>query len=125
MIALTESGRRKTVLVVEDDVQASGGMKRLLEHYGCEVVVAGSVAEGLKGLAGKPDFVFLDLGLPDGEGTRVLERVRAEGLASRVIVMSGLKERVALWRAASLKPEAMLSKPVDFLRVLELMRAAA
>lgn len=112
-------------LIVEDDVTACTGLKRLLEHYGYQVEHAGTVADGLKGLEGKPDFVFLDLALPDGEGTRVLERVRMANMSSRVIVVSGTTEEGLLWRAKSLKPDAMLSKPLDFLRVLELMKPAA
>jgi DNA-binding response OmpR family regulator len=114
------------VLIVEDDASAYAGLRRLLEHYGCEVDYAGTVADGLKRLAeGPPEYVFLDLALPDGEGTRVLERVRMGNLPSRVIIVSGTTEQGLLWRAKSLRPDAMLTKPVDFLRVLELMKPAA
>src|SRR5215217_375958 len=113
----TMGSKRRSVLIVEDDVQASASLRRLLEHYGCEVKEAGTVAEGIEGLAGAPEFVFLDLELPDGDGTRVLGRVRMGGMASRVIVVSAVKERGALWRTEALHPEAMLEKPLDFMRV--------
>lgn len=116
---------RTKVLIVEDDASACAGLKRLLEHYGCEVDSVGTVADGLKRLEGRPDYVFLDLVLPDGEGTRVLERVRMANLPSQVIVVSGSTEQGLLWRAKSLQPAAMLPKPLDFLRVLELMKPAA
>jgi hypothetical protein len=46
-------------------------------------------------------------------------------LSSRVIVVSGASEPGLLWRAKSLRPDAILTKPLDFLRVLELMNPAA
>jgi CheY-like chemotaxis protein len=116
---------RKSVLIVEDDASACIGLKRLLEHYGCEVAHVGTVADGLKGLADNPDYVFLDLMLPDGEGTRVLERVRMANLPSRVFVVSATTEQGVLWRTKALKPDALLPKPLDFLRVLELMKPVA
>jgi CheY-like chemotaxis protein len=125
MAVATVAAKRKKVLVVEDDDAAFNGLKRLLEHYGCEVERAGTVAEAIEQLEHGPDFVFLDLMLPDGEGTRVLERIRMGNLPARVIVVTGATERGLLWRAKSLQPEAMLPKPLDFLQVLELMRPAA
>jgi DNA-binding response OmpR family regulator len=120
-----QTEQRTRVLIVEDDASAYAGLRRLLEHYGCEVDYAGTVAEGLKRLDEGPEYVFLDLALPDGEGTRVLERVRMGNLPSRVIIVSGTVEQGVLWRVKSLKPDAVLTKPVDFLRVLELMKPAA
>ncbi|HZZ43502.1 MAG TPA: response regulator [Tepidisphaeraceae bacterium] len=120
-----EAEQSRKVLIVEDDVLSYTGLKRLLEHYGCEVDHAGTVADGIKQLEGEPEFVFLDLMLPDGEGTRVLERVRMGNMASRVIVVSGITEPGMLWRVKALQPEAMLQKPVDFLKILELMKPAA
>jgi hypothetical protein len=48
-----------------------------------------------------------------------------ENLRSRVIVVSGSTEPGLLWRAKALQPAAVLPKPLDFLRVLELMKPAA
>jgi DNA-binding NarL/FixJ family response regulator len=119
------ASKRKRVLIVEDDPCAAKGLRRLLEHYECDVTDAGTVADGIKGLEAGPEVVFLDLLLPDGEGTRVLERVRMTRAACRVIVVSGVSEPGMLWRAKALRPDAMLPKPVDFMRVLELLRPAA
>src|SRR5436309_2052593 len=113
---------RMTVLVVDDDVQAVAGMRRLLEHYGYEVSEAGTVGGGVRGLAKRPAFVFLDLELPDGEGAEVLREVRRRGMPSRVVIVSGTSDRGAWVKAAALRPDAMLTKPVDFMRVLELMK---
>lgn len=121
---MTEVGRTK-VLVVEDDAQTYKGWQRLLEHYGCDVRHAATVADGLKGLDGQPEYVLLDLGLPDGEGTAVLERVRMSGHPCRVFVVSAITERAKLLKAKSLRPDAMLAKPVDFMTILELMKPAA
>ncbi len=56
-----------------------------------DVVQADSLHGALAGLAAHPDtaLVLLDLILPDGEGTSVLERVRATQPAVPVVVVSG------------------------------------
>lgn len=123
MAAQGSVGRK--VLIVEDDAGTSQTLKRLLEHYGCEVEAAATVTEAMEMVKGEPEFVFLDLKLPDGDGVSVLEHVRHRNLATRVIIVTGESEPARLRRARSLMPEAMLSKPVDFMRILELMRPAA
>lgn len=124
-MAGAKASQRKKVLIVEDDFTTYTGLRRLLEHYGCQVDYAGTVADALMCLEDEPEFVFLDLALPDGEGTRVLERVRMTNLAARVIVVSGVTEQGVLWRAKALNPDAMLPKPLDFMDVLALMQPAA
>jgi two-component system, response regulator RegA len=116
---------RKKVLVVEDDACTYKGLERLLEHYGCDVRHAGTVAEGLRGLDEFPEYIFLDIMLPDGEGTRILERVRMSGSSSRVIVVSAMADRAKWLKVKSLRPDAVLPKPVDFMSILELMKPAA
>lgn len=114
------------VLVVEDDSGTYVGLRRLLEHYGCAVDHAGTVADAIRRVdGGGPQYVLLDLNLPDGEGVGVLEHVRRRDLPARVIVVTGTEDRALLARTRSLKPEAVLRKPVNFMQILELMRPAA
>ena len=71
-------------------------------HPGIEVVAqAGSVSgcRALGGVLGSVDVALLDLGLPDGRGTELLEVLRAANPSVRVLFLSasiesGMQERV-------------------------------
>jgi DNA-binding NarL/FixJ family response regulator len=61
----------------------------------------------------EPDFLILDLRLPDGDGEAVLEAVKDAGLKTRVIVCSGAADPLRLLRLRELKPDLTLVKPID------------
>jgi two-component system, OmpR family, response regulator MprA len=73
------SGRPR-VLVVEDDVDIAGVLRRSLDKEGYEVRIAGD-GESALDAAGlfEPDAVVLDLGLPRLDGVEVCRRLRADG----------------------------------------------
>ena len=73
------SGRPR-VLVVEDDTDIAGVLRRSLDKEGYDVRVAGD-GEAALDEAGvfEPDAVVLDLGLPRLDGVEVCRRLRDEG----------------------------------------------
>jgi DNA-binding response OmpR family regulator len=109
---------KRRVLVVEDDRATSHALRQLLRHHGFEVLTAATVAEGLGLAAAEPDFILLDLMLPDGDGSQVLQLVRERGLRSRVAVVTGSMDPERLSRVRALNPSSLLQKPVDFLEIL-------
>jgi DNA-binding response OmpR family regulator len=68
------------VLVVEDDADIAGVLRRSLDKEGYEVRVAGDGPAALSesGLF-EPDAVVLDLGLPRLDGVEVCRRLREDG----------------------------------------------
>lgn len=66
------------VLIIEDDPRIRPLLMRSLDERGHAVT---SAATGMQGLAmavdNRPDLVILDLGLPDVDGTQVLQMLRA------------------------------------------------
>src|ERR1700761_561308 len=67
-----------SVLVVDDEVQIRRFLRTGLELDGFQVHEAETGAEALRTATLKPsDLVILDLGLPDVDGSEVLERLRA------------------------------------------------
>jgi DNA-binding response OmpR family regulator len=68
------------VLVVEDDADIAGVLRRSLDKEGYDVRVAGD-GESALDQAGvfEPDAVVLDLGLPRIDGVEVCRRLREEG----------------------------------------------
>ena len=63
-----------TVLVVDDDPDIVLGLQDLLDHDGYQVGIARTCAEAIS-LARRHHYnaVLLDLGLPDGDGSGVLQ----------------------------------------------------
>ncbi|HEX3159412.1 MAG TPA: response regulator [Gemmatimonadaceae bacterium] len=79
----------KRILVVEDNADLAGGLRRNLEHEGHRVSVAATAADALAcARLEVPDLVVLDLGLPDRDGYHVLEQLRATGCQSPVLILS-------------------------------------
>jgi DNA-binding response OmpR family regulator len=75
-----------TILLLEDDPVLGTFLADNLAADGYEPIVAETLRDGLRELAYKrPDLAVVDLGLPDGSGLELIERVRAaDGLVSRL-----------------------------------------
>src|SRR5829696_3263090 len=88
---------RARLLIVEDDAATSRFLADNLAADGFDVVTATAAGEGVRAVESRsPALVLLDLGLEDGDGLAVLDRVRtSDGLSSRidpavpVVVLSG------------------------------------
>jgi PAS domain S-box-containing protein len=103
------------VLVVEDDPVLLDVTARLLEGAGYEVYRAASVAEALSAIAGSvPALVLLDLWLPDGDGLKVVRRVREEPSTRDVpiVAVSARATPAEVERALAVGCDAHLAKPV-------------
>jgi two-component system KDP operon response regulator KdpE len=80
--------RAARILLVDDEVAIQRALAPLLRSRGYDVDVAGTGANALR-MAEQlpPDLVVLDLGLPDIEGTKVCQSLRA-GSSMPIIVLS-------------------------------------
>jgi len=78
-----------TILIIEDDEAVRRFLRTILAGHGHTVVEAGTVAAGLAAVQrARPDAVLLDLGLPDGDGLRVLAALPPGEPRVPVIVLS-------------------------------------
>ena len=65
------------VLMIDDDVALTEGLRRLLAMEGFRLEAVHRAEEGLvRALEGKHALVILDIMLPDGDGRQVLRRIR-------------------------------------------------
>ena len=106
-------GRR--VLVIEDDGDTQEFLRLSLERSGAVVRVAASGAEALGFLERGPiDVVLSDLTLPEEDGYRVIQAIRARGMtrlpAVALSALSGPGERA---RSAAAGFAEHLAKPID------------
>jgi CheY-like chemotaxis protein len=102
------------LLLVEDHEATLHVLRRLLCRDGHQVVVAASVADALAAAgANSFDLVISDLGLPDGTGNQLMEKLRADyGLKGIALSGYGMEEDINRSREAGFVSH--LIKPVDF-----------
>ena len=108
-----------SVLLVEDDADTSEAMRLLLAEAGFDVRVAHSIGAASDVFRDRPaDVLISDIGLPDGSGLDVLNRLRAERADLQGIVLSGygMEQDVAASRANGFAEHFI--KPVDFDRLI-------
>ena len=99
------------VLVVEDDPRVRAALLRTLDERGYAVSSAGIGMAGLQAaVAEQPDLVLLDLGLPDLDGTEVLQMLRAVSQVP-VIVVTARDEESQIVAALDRGADDYLVKP--------------
>lgn len=82
------------ILVVEDELPMRRVLRSALGRQNYRVWEAGSVQEGLVAFNElSPEAVLLDLGLPDGEGFELLDRIRQTSQVPIVVISARGEER--------------------------------
>jgi DNA-binding response OmpR family regulator len=80
---------KRKALIVEDEPDIAELMSDRLEAWGYETALAGSGQAALEMLETEaPDFVLLDIRLPDQSGLDVLRTMRGKAIELPVIVVS-------------------------------------
>ena len=119
---LSRSTPHCPVLIVEDDADLREMMAQLLSLEGFRAMTVSNGREALQYLANgdKPDVILLDLMMPVMDGWEFRRQQQADPELSRVpvIVLSALDAT----RASDLHAAAFLTKPLDFDRLLALVR---
>jgi CheY-like chemotaxis protein len=109
------------VLVVDDDPDILDAICDILEGEGYRVARARHGVEALERVeAEPPSIILLDLMMPVMDGWEFRRHQKEDPQMSQVpvIVLSALDQA----RANGLAPDAFLKKPLDFDRLLELVR---
>ncbi len=103
------------IIICDDSSFARKQIARALpEGWDVDITYASNGLEGVEAVrAGKGDVLFLDLTMPELDGFGVLEAIRAEGLNTLPIVVSGDIQPESQRRVSSLGAVAFIKKPVD------------
>ncbi len=115
----------KTALVIEDNENNMVLITRLLEKSGYSTLRAVTGGQGIgMAIERKPDFVILDIQLPDIDGMEVLRRLRATEKTDSIPViavtsfaMAGDRERLL-----SAGCDEYIEKPIDPQRFVSQIR---
>jgi PAS domain S-box-containing protein len=116
----TKATSRLRVLVVEDNPDAAGGLKMLLELAGHDVEVASDGLQALRRVDEfEPHVALVDLGLPVLDGFQVARRIRQEHPTRPLLIaLSGYGREEDKQQSKAAGFDHHLVKPVDFHAIL-------
>jgi two-component system response regulator MprA len=112
------------VLIVEDDELIAEGMAQHLTAAGLDPVRVGAGEVGLARLRHeRPDVLVLDLMLPGLDGWSLIEKARAEGIGTPIIVVSARGTEHDRVHALQIGADDYLVKPFSLNELHARMRA--
>jgi two-component system KDP operon response regulator KdpE len=116
--------KRLRALIVDDEKAIRRFLRTTLTAEDFDVAEAETAAAGLAlARETKPDLVVLDLGLPDGDGSRLIEPILALG-APAILVLSALDEETRKVNALDLGADDFVTKPFGVAEFMARVRAA-
>ena len=120
-----EHNQDMQILVVEDDDSVAAAVLEGLTRAGFRARCVSTGRQALEEVrAARPDFVLLDLGLPDMDGTDVCRAVRAL-TSTPIIVVSARDEEIDRVLALELGADDYLVKPFGMRELVARIRAVA
>lgn len=106
---------KEKILIIDDEPSIRKYLQTLLEVDGFEVTAAASGTEGLEAIDGgaKPDFVILDVLMPEMDGLETLRRLMQMDRGLNVIMLSCSNEVSTVVEAIRLGAHDYLTKPFE------------
>jgi len=102
------------ILVIDDEVEVGVFLCDFLKRLGLEAEKATCGAEALKMFAlVNPDWVFLDLKMPDIDGLEVLRKMKEINSGIQALIITGRDDELSENEAHSLGARDYLIKPID------------
>jgi two-component system, response regulator RegA len=113
-LAPTGQPQARSMLIVEDDERLKERLARAMEARGFQVMIAGSVFEGLAQIQlSAPKYAVVDLRFEDGCGLDVVAALMQQRPDARAIILTGYGNIATAVKAAKLGAIDYLTKPVD------------
>ncbi len=112
------------ILVVEDNAELAHGLRTNLEFEGHEVhAVADGEAALTEARSGRYALVILDIMIPAPDGYEVLRRLRADGCAVPVLMLTARGEEMDRVRGLKWGADDYVTKPFSLLELLARVQA--
>jgi signal transduction histidine kinase/ActR/RegA family two-component response regulator len=120
------SGRPRKILVVDDNADAAEALAECLRLMDHGVLTARDGASAIElALLESPDWVILDIGLPEMDGYELARRLRSMPQLSRTtfVALTGYSEEGDVARARQSGFDHHLAKPLDLPQLAALLEA--
>jgi DNA-binding response OmpR family regulator len=117
--------RKRTLLLVDDDVDLSATLAEQLELTGeFTTITAETAGAGVSAAkTGSPDLILLDIDLPDLDGREACKVIRANGFAGPIIMLTGQDSDSDTVRGLDAGANDYVTKPFRFGVLLARVRA--
>jgi CheY-like chemotaxis protein len=117
-VTITDTGSKKTVLVVDDKSQVRSILRFSLKDSGYNTILASNGKEGLKFALTEnpPDLIIIDIVLPDMPGLEVISQLRDSDLSKHVpiIILTGNARKQDILKGIELGASDYMLKPFKF-----------
>jgi two-component system, OmpR family, response regulator len=111
------------ILVVEDEQDTALFLKTLLEEHGYHVTLAKDGGQAHSAFVmHKPDFVILDLIMPQESGFEICERMKQKESHTPILIVTAIDSSDSRQLATRVGADGYLLKPFDPAELLELIK---
>ena len=118
----------KTILIIDDNIDGGNSLQLYLQLLGHQASVVSSGTTAMESLAQEmPDFIILDIGLPDMTGNEVARRIRAmpKGDLPLILAASGWSSESDKQQILEAGCDMHRAKPLDLEELAKLIEAGA
>jgi DNA-binding response OmpR family regulator len=116
--------QRKTLLIVDDDLDLRGAIAEQLHAEQFDIVEAATAGDGVRlAREAKPDLILLDVDLPDMDGRDACARMRQDGVSAPVIMLTAAATDDDAVRGLDSGANDYVTKPYKFAVLLARIRA--
>jgi DNA-binding response OmpR family regulator len=116
--------QRKTLLIVDDDLDLRGAIAEQLQAEHFDIVEAATAGDGVRlAREAKPDLILLDVDLPDMDGRDACARMRQDGVSAPVIMLTAAATDDDAVRGLDSGANDYVTKPYKFAVLLARIRA--
>lgn len=118
------TGFVRKALVIDDEAPIRGLLRVAFKSHGIDVAEAETGKAGIaQAIAVRPDFILLDLGLPDQGGLEVLRSLR-EWYRQPILILSVRDQEEVIVEALDCGADDYVTKPFNLNELLARIRAA-
>jgi DNA-binding response OmpR family regulator len=122
--AVAEPREQKKILIIEDEPDIVRGLRDALQFEGFEVDARSTGAEGLAAaMDWVPDCVLLDLMLPDDNGYRICETLRARDPVVPIIILTAKAQEADKVRGLDAGADDYVTKPFSIAELIARINA--
>ncbi|MDH3611305.1 MAG: response regulator [Nitrosopumilus sp.] len=113
----------KTAIVIDDDFDSVEIFSDLLEEH--DIMIVGKGYNGKQAIdlyqEKKPDFIFLDLNMPEGSGFHAIRNIKKIDNSAKIIAVTARDDFPSKKKLHELNVQDIIIKPVDMDKILNII----